>query len=98
MFQRFVCFKFREGTPADAIQTHLNMFAALPGQIPEIVAYAGGRVVQDSEQPAQYDTAHYVTYATRADIDVYVHHPAHQAFIAANKPNWDNVLVVDSEV
>lgn len=97
MFQWFVCFKFKEGTPQAAIDQHMAMFAALKDAIPQIVAYAGGICVE-VEQPCQYDSAHYVTYATKSDIDIYFHHAAHQAFIEANKAHWDSVLVIDSEI
>ncbi|MBN2305008.1 MAG: Dabb family protein [Anaerolineae bacterium] len=98
MFQRFVCFKFKDGTAPEAIRQHMAMFAALKDTIPQIVAYAGGMVLQNSSEPYPYDSAHYVTYATQVDIDVYFHHADHQAFIAANKAIWDQVLVVDSEI
>jgi hypothetical protein len=99
MMQRFVCFKFKAGTPQDAIDEHMRMFAALQDVIPQIVTYAGGAVVRgDTDPPSPYDSAHVVTFAAREDIDAYFHHEAHQAFIAANKTFWDDVLVVDSEV
>ena len=98
MYQRFVCFKFKEGTPDGAIQKHLAMFAGLKESIPQIVSYAGGEVVKGGEGGDKYDSAHYVTYATKEDIDVYFHHETHQAFIEANEEHWENVLVVDSEL
>lgn len=98
MYQRFVCFKFKANTPAEVIAEHLAMFAGLKDSIPQITRYTGGRVVKDGEGWGKFDTAHYVTYAAKADIDVYFHHEAHQAFIEANKEYWENVLVVDSEV
>ena len=98
MFQRFVCFKFKDGTPPEAIEQHMAMFAALQDRIPQIASYAGGMVVPGPDGPCPYDCAHYVTFAAQADIDVYFQHEAHQAFIAANKTHWDQVLVVDSDV
>lgn len=98
MYQRFVCFKFKQGTPDEAVRKHLAMFAGLKESIPQILSYAGGEVVKGGEGQGKYDTAHYVTYATKDDIDIYFHHETHQAFIEANKVHWDDVLVVDSEV
>ena len=98
MYQRFVCFKFKEKTPSEAIQQHLEMFAALKKHIPQIVGYAGGKTFSSGEGGNRFDTAHYVTYATRADIDIYFHHAAHQEFIEANKAHWEDVLVVDSQI
>ena len=96
MYQRFVCFKFKENTPSELIKRHLDMFAALKDSIPQIMSYSGGRTFDGGEGKDEFDTAHYVTYKTRADIDIYFHHEAHQEFIAANEANWDKVLVVDS--
>lgn len=98
MYQRFVCFKFKEETPSEALQQHLDMFAALENSIPQIQSYAGGIIFPGGEGEGKYDTAHYVTYTTKEDIDLYFHHQAHQEFIEANKEHWEDVLVVDSEV
>ena len=98
MYQRIVCFKFKDNTPQDLIQQHMNMFADLQHSIAQIVSYAGGLVMQTEETPPQYDSAHTVTYHTAEDIDGYFHHEAHQAFIRANQAIWDQVLVLDSEI
>jgi hypothetical protein len=96
MIQHFVFFKFKESAQPEAIQQHLQMFAALPALIPEIGSYTAG-VALEGEQPKKFDTAHYVTFENQDDLAVYLPHPAHQAFIAANKANWQEVLVVDSQ-
>lgn len=98
MYQRFVCFKFKPDTPPQAIQQHLDMFAALKDAIPQIVSYAGGRTFAGGEGQEKFDTAHYLTYRTREDIDIYFQHLAHQEFIEANKAHWENVLVLDSKI
>ena len=98
MYQHFVCFKFKENTPAEAVQGHLDMFAALKDAIPQIVTYAGGVTFSGGEGAEKFDTAHNVTYQTKEDIDIYFHHPAHQEFIEVNKAHWEDVLVVDSEI
>jgi len=98
MYQHFVCFKFIENTPPEAVQQHMDMFAALKGAIPQIISYAGGLTFLGGEGADKYDSAHNVIFQTKEDIDIYIHHPAHQAFIEANKDHWDDVLVVDSEI
>ena len=72
------------------------MFAALKDTIPQIVSYSSGKTFDGGAGEDKFDIVHYVTYKTKADIDIYFHHEMHQAFIEANKANWDNVLVVDS--
>ena len=98
MYQRFVCFKFKDNTSDGIIQQHLDMFAALKASIPQIASYAGGGTFTGGEGDRKFDTAHYVTYKTREDINIYVHHVAHQEFINANKNHWEDVLVVDSKI
>ena len=98
MYQRFVCFKFKENTPPDAITQHMDMFAALKNVIPQIVNYVGGTTFIEGEGNERFDTAHYVTYKSKDDIDLYFHHPAHQKFITVNQNHWENVLAVDSEI
>lgn len=98
MYQRFVCFKFKENTPPEAVQQHLDMFAALKDAIPQIMSYAGGKSFAGGKGTTIFDSAHYLTYATKEDIDIYFHHEAHQEFIQANKAYWEDVLVLDSEI
>jgi hypothetical protein len=98
MYQHFVCFKFIENTSDQAVQQHLEMFAALKDAIPQIVTYAGGLTFPGGEGADQYDTAHNVVFQAKADLDIYFHHPAHLAFIEANKAHWEVVLVVDSQI
>ncbi|MFN2234006.1 MAG: Dabb family protein [Anaerolineales bacterium] len=98
MYQRFVCFKFKEDSPPDAVIQHMDMFAALKNTIPQIVSYAAGKTFAGGEGDEKFDTAHYVTFQSKDDIDRYFHHPAHQEFIVANRDHWEDVLVVDSEI
>jgi hypothetical protein len=97
MIQHFVFFKFKEGTTQEAVQQHLVMFAALKDHIPQISGYAGGEVLASPNGQRTYDTAHYVTFANHEDLEVYQPHPAHQAFIEANRVNWQSVLSIDSQ-
>jgi hypothetical protein len=96
MIQHFVFFKFKKDTPQEAIDQHLSMFAALVNQIPQIAGYTAGLTVK-GEQPQRFDTTHHVIFQTMSDLALYQPHPAHQAFIAANKAYWEEVWVIDSE-
>lgn len=98
MYQHIVFFKFRENSPSDAIQHHMDMFAALKDAIPQIVSYAGGVTFPGGEGQSKFDTAHYLTYQTKEDIDIYIDHAAHQEFVEANKAHWKDVLVIDAEI
>ena len=97
--QRIVCFKFKPGTPEDAIQQHMQDFAAMKDAIPQIREYRGGLTKPgDNNRPPDYDAMHYLTYASMADIDLYIPHEAHQSFISRNREHWEQVLVLNSEI
>lgn len=96
--QRIVCFQFNaQATQADKLQ-HMQDFAAMQPAIPQILAYRGGFTCPgDYNRPPDFDTMHYLTFASMADVDIYFHHEAHQRFIERNKAAWANVLVLNSE-
>ncbi len=97
--QRIVCFKFKAGTPEAAIQQHMADFAGMKDSITQIQEYRGGRTKPgDYNRPPDFDTMHYMTFASMEAIDIYFYHEAHQRFIQRNKEVWENVLVLNSEI
>ncbi len=94
-----VLFKFKRDASAAQISRHMNMFAALADSIPGITAYSAGHTFKvDYENTADYDVMHCLTCESRPALEAYFHHPAHQAFIEANKAIWQDVLVVNADV
>lgn len=99
MFQRIVCFKFTAAATDADIQTHMDAFAVLKDAVPPIAGYSGGRAISgDRGQPPEYDSLHYLTFASLEDIDRYFEHPAHQQFIADHKHLWARVLVLNADI
>ncbi|MGB3780664.1 MAG: Dabb family protein [Tunicatimonas sp.] len=97
--QHVVAFKFKEGTPAEAVQQHMDDFAGLQDKIPELRSYEAGKTFKVAyESTADYDVMHYTTFANEADMEVYFNHPDHQKFIADNKDSWADVFVSNSRV
>lgn len=97
--QRIVCFKFKPGTSEEAIRQHMQDFAGMKAAIPQIQEYRGGRTKPgDNNRPPDFDTMHYLTYASMEDINLYLPHEAHQRFIERNREHWENVLVLNSEI
>jgi hypothetical protein len=95
--QRIVCFKFKEGIGEAERKRHLADFKALKAAIPQILSYSAGRTIPGEKNAMpDYDVMHYLTYATPADIQIYVDHPAHRAFVDRNRTLWDKVLVMAS--
>jgi hypothetical protein len=98
MYQRIVCFKFKADASVVAINQFMAAFKALEAAIPQIETYHGGRVLVENGQDPQYDSMHYLTFATREDIEVYYHHSAHQTFVQKYSDLWERVLVLNAPV
>jgi hypothetical protein len=45
-----------------------------------------------------FDVGLHVVFDSLASHDAYQEDPAHQSFIAENKPNWKQVRIFDSDV
>lgn len=98
MYQRIVCFKFKAGATEQDINQHMAMIGALQHEIPQIIMYSGGRVIETEESKLHYDTTHFLTFSAKEDIDRYFRYEAHTRFIEANRENWERVLVLDAEI
>ena len=97
--QRIVAFKFKDGTSQEAIQQHMDDFAALEDSIPQILSYRAGETLSTSyEATGDYDVLHYATYESETAVEEYFNHPAHQRFIERNKAHWEQVIVLNSKV
>ncbi len=97
--QRIVCFKFKLGTPQEAIAQHMLGFAGLKDSISYILSYQAGPTVKgDLGEKGEYDVMHYCTYRNEEEIKLYSVHPVHQRFIEQNKAIWEKVLVINSQV
>jgi len=97
--QRIVCLKFKDDTSTEEIDAHLAALAKLKTQIPQIQTYRAGRGLSgDFGSAPQYDTLHYLTFATLDDVDLYFHHEEHQRFIEQFKHLWEDVLVLNAEI
>lgn len=98
-YQRIVCFRFKPNATSENIQRHMDAPEALKGEILQIVFYNGGRTVPlEDGTPPEYDSMHYLTFESQADIAVYFRHLAHQRFIEENKGIWDKVFVENAAI
>jgi len=99
MYQRIVCFTFKENVSEHDIQEHCRDFAQLKDSIPQILSYAGGRsVVTSVDSEPQWEAVHCATFARIEDIEAYFHHPAHQEFIQKHKQIWETVFVCNATI
>lgn len=64
-----------------------------------VVFFAAGERVRGYQRPVndqQFDVALHIAFKSKEDHDKYQTSENHQAFIAANKPNWKSLKVCDS--
>lgn len=97
--QRVVCFKFKESATSVERRGHMDDFRKLKERIPQILSYAAGGVVGKSRdaQP-EWDVMHYLTFAGADEVEAYIVAPAHVEFVERNRPLWDSVLVIASDI
>ncbi len=95
LLRHVVLFKFKEDSPAEAIEEIKNAFGNLPAKIPQVYAYEWG--LNNSPEGLNKDLTHcfLVTFRSEEDRAVYLPHPEHMAFVELLKPHLADVLVVD---
>ncbi|MCX6046414.1 MAG: Dabb family protein [Chloroflexi bacterium] len=95
VLRHVVLFNFKAtATPAQSQEVE-RAFVALPTQIPNIRTLEWGTNVSPENLSAGYTHCFLLTFATEADRDAYLPHPAHKAFVALIQPYVGQVLVVD---
>ena len=90
-----VMFGFNESSSETDIRGVVDAFAALPKQIPEIASFEYGK--NNSPENLNDGLTHcfLVTFASEADREAYLPHPAHKAFVEVLKPHLKKVVVID---
>ena len=96
--QQIVCIKFEKGVENTAIEQHMNGFARLKHEIPQIVGYTSGKTIRPNQVVADYDVVHYLTFQTEADIHLFEQSPAYKEFIAQNEGVWEKTLTVNADI
>ncbi|MEZ4904503.1 MAG: Dabb family protein [Spirosomataceae bacterium] len=95
--QKIVCIKFKADASPSAIERHMNDFAQLRREIPQMVAYSGGKTLNVAGE-TEYDAMHYLTFRTKDDILTFQNHPKYQAFVKENQGLWEKELVIDANI
>ena len=90
-----VLFKFKEHTPASAIQMIETGFRALGQELDIVRSFEWG--INNSPEGLNHGFTHcfILTFASEADRDAYLPHPAHQQFVQLLQPHLEKALVVD---
>ena len=95
MLRHVVLFSFKSTSSPDQIRTVEDAFRKLPSQIREIKGFEWG--TNNSPEGINQGFTHcfLVSFSSEKDREIYLPHPAHQAFVEVLKPHLDKVLVVD---
>ncbi len=95
VLRHIVLFAFKpEATPSEIASVE-EAFAALPGQIPEIIDFEWGTDVSIEGRAQGFTHCFLVTFADEAGREAYLPHPAHQAFVALVSQHRERGLVID---
>lgn len=90
-----VLFKFKESSTTAEIKSVEDAFRSLPKKIKEIKAFEWGTNNSPENINQGFTHCFFVTFKSEKDREVYLPHPAHQAFVEVLKPHLDKVLVID---
>lgn len=96
--QQIVCIKFKKGVESEAVERHMNGFAALKHEIPQVVNYTSGKTILPDGAVSDYDVVHYLTFQSEADIKAFERSAAYKQFVADNKDIWEKNLTVNADI
>lgn len=95
LLRHVVFFKFKDNASAADVKKVEDAFRALPSKIKEIKAFEWGTNNSPEGLNQGFTHCFFVSFGSEKDREVYLPHPAHQAFVEVLKPHLDKVLVVD---
>ena len=90
-----VIFKFKDEVTPVQVDEVAAAFAALPKKIAVIKDFEWGTDNSPEGKAAGFTHCFFVTFADEKGRDIYLPHPAHQAFVKLVGPRVDKVLVFD---
>ena len=94
-YRHVVLFKFKDDAPPAEVEKVEKAFGALKGKIDLIQDYEWGENVSPEGLDNGFTHCFFVTFKNKADLEKYLPHKDHQAFVSLLKPVLDKVLVVD---
>lgn len=95
MLRHVVLFAFKAAASRAAVAEIEAAFARLPEQIDLVRDYEWGTDVSPEGLARGFTHCFLLTFASDADRDAYLVHPAHQAFVASLQPVLEQALVID---
>lgn len=95
VYRHVVLFKFKDSATPDQVKTVEDAFRKLATQVNTITSFEWGTNVSPENKNDGFTHCFLVTFRDKAGLEVYLPHPAHDAFKAVLRPYLDKVLVVD---
>jgi len=90
-----VLFTFKDSSKPEDVARIVAAFRELPAKIKEIAGFEWGTDVSPEGKAQGFTHCFLLTFATAADRDAYLPHPAHKEFVALISPHIEKVCVVD---
>lgn len=95
VLRHIVMFKFSETAPKENVQKIVDAFIALEGKIDVIADFEWGTNVSKEGLDKGLTHGFNLTFKTQDDLDAYIVHPDHKAFVAMLGDNIADVCVFD---
>jgi hypothetical protein len=95
VLRHVVLFAFKESSTDADIAKIVAAFSGLPAKISQIKDFEWGTDVSPEGKAQGFTHCFFVTFASAADRDAYLPHPAHQDFVSIVGPHVEDVCVVD---
>ena len=95
LLRHVVMFKFKDSASKEMIEAVEKAFVGLQDDIPLIRSLEWGTNVSPEGINQGFTHCFLLTFASEADRDAYLPHPAHKAFGDLLNPVIDKVMVID---
>lgn len=96
-YRHVVFFKFKDSASAEQVKGIETAFAELAKKIDTVKGFEWGTNVSPEGLNDGFTHCFFVTFASKAGLEIYLPHAAHQEFVGKLKPLLDKVCVLDYE-
>jgi hypothetical protein len=95
VLKHIVLYKFKDSLTQEQVDEVIKTFNALPSKIPVILGYEAGTNVSKEGKSEGLTHSFVLTFKNMEDLDAYIAHPAHQAYVDIVKTRREKVVVFD---
>ena len=95
VLKHIVLYKFKDSLTQEQVDEVIKTFNALPSKIPGILGYEAGTNVSNEGKSEGLTHSFVLTFKNMEDLDAYIAHPAHQAYVDIVKNRREKVVVFD---